>query len=362
MLYVDNKNRIIIPNNDIKLQQALITLAHQDHHAHRSIADTVHRLAQRFTFSNLQRKAKDFTRTCLQCLKIVGGKLTPRPLWFMLHATKPFELIHSDWMDMPDAINGHKYLLIVIDDLSGTVLLHSSATHTAEDTAKAIVDHWLSMYPDPTMLHTDGGTHYKNSIFKSIASIRGFTHHITSPHAKWAHGVGERINRRCLDSFLAVLGQLEVDESTWPAYTKLIQAQINRTKMRTRGNMSPIEITTGLTTKSTFDHLLFTEHETKITTVAPVSSELLQVHINEFIEGLQQTWGAVTKAREMKVTYNRTYKNKLPTTIPHIEIGDYVLVAMPVRTSKLCYKWVGPMRVEDTKSEYMSAILFHSGH
>ena len=352
-LYVNSQGKIIIPNNDINMQHALITLAHQDNHAHRSIQDTIHRLAQKFTFANLIKKTTEFTHTCLQCLKINGGKLTPRPLWHMLHATRPFELIHSDWMDMPDAHNGHKYLLIIIDDLSGTVLLHSSDKHTAYITAKIIVEHWLSCYPDPTMLNTDGGTHYKNTLFEAIANIRGFTHHITAPHAKWSHGVGERINRRCLNSLLAILGQLEVDESTWSSYIKMVQAQINRTKMRTRGNKSPIEITTGLPTKSTFDHVLFTQHKASIATATPVKSELIQAHIDEFISGLEQTWGTAAKARAKRAQHNRARRRKLPTTIPHLEIGDFVLVAEPVRGSKLCYKWVGPMRIEGTTSRYV---------
>ena len=132
----------------------------------------------------------------------------------MVRATVPFEYIHADWIDMPEATNGYKYLLVVIDDLSGTVMLHGCKTHTAEDTARALVNHWLSIYPDPQMLHTDDGTHFVNSIFKSIVDIRGFAHHITAPHAKWTHGVGERINRTCLDAFLTILAQLEVETQT----------------------------------------------------------------------------------------------------------------------------------------------------
>ena len=140
-LYTDNAGKILIPDNAKTLQQNLITLAHQDNHAHRSIDDTIQRLRDKFSFPKLTEKAKDLTHACLQCLKIRGGTVTPRPLWHMMRGTKPYEYIHSDWMDMPTAANGHKYLLIVIDDLSGTVLLHSASTHTAEETARALVDH-----------------------------------------------------------------------------------------------------------------------------------------------------------------------------------------------------------------------------
>ena len=352
-LYTDDAGKILIPDNAKTLQQNLITLAHQDNHAHRSIDDTIQRLRDKFSFPKLAEKAKDLTHACLQCLKIRGGTVTPRPLWHMMRGTKPYEYIHSDWMDMPTAANGHKYLLIVIDDLSGTVLLHSASTHTAEETARALVDHWLSNYPDPQVLHTDGGSHYVNSIFKAIADIRGFTHHVTAPHAKWSHGVGERINRKCLDSFLQILGQFEVDQNQWPQYTKLLQAQINRTRTKTRENKSPIEITTGLQTKNTFDHLLFQGHDAKLANVVALSSDLVQQHINQFIDGLRETWGEVAKARAKRTEKNARSNRSRPQELPNINIGDYVLVANPQRQSKLMFKWTGPMIVQDTITPFV---------
>ena len=283
----------------------------------------------------------------------------PCPTWDMMRATKPFEYIHSDWMDMPTAATGEKYLMIIIDDLSGTTLLHPAKTHTALQTAKVFTNEWLSTYPDPTILHTDGGTHYKNSIFKAIADIRGYKHHITAPYAKQSHGVGERINRRCLDSFLALLGQLEADEKEWTKFAKLVQAQINRTRTKSRGNKSPIEITTGITTPTTFEHILYEGiDEPGIAKALPLDSTLIQNHIDDFIKGLDATWGQTARARNKKADKNRKqqYKRKKPKTkehLPLINIGDYVLVAIPVRPSKLQFKWVGPVQVIDTVSDFV---------
>ena len=351
-IYVNKNNKIIIPESAMDLQMTLMALAHQDQHAHRSIDDSIARLREFFTFPDLQNKMTIFAHTCLHCMKIRGGILMPRPTWEMMRATVPFEYVHSDWMDMPTASNGHKYLMIIIDDLSGTVLLHSAASHTAEETARAYVHEWLSHYPDPTILHTDGGSHYVNSLLRTIADIRGYEHHITAPHAKWSHGVGERINRKCLDAFLQILAQLRKDQKEWPEYTKLIQAHINRTPTKSRGGLSPIQITTGLKAKSTFQHVLFQEHNAKMATAIPLQSELIQDHIDNFITGLEETWGKASQARNVQSMTNIKAR-KQAQTVPQLEIGEYVLMAQPERISKLEFKWVGPLRVTNTISKFV---------
>ena len=42
----------------------------------------------------------------------------------MTYATRPFEYLHLDFMDMPDAANGHSKMLIITDDFSLTTVLH----------------------------------------------------------------------------------------------------------------------------------------------------------------------------------------------------------------------------------------------
>ena len=357
-LYTNAQGKIIIPDTAEKLQRILITLAHQDNHGHRSIEDSTTILRATFTFPKLKQKANELIHTCLQCLKLRGGCITPRPTWEMMRATVPFEYIHADYMDMPTATTGECYLMIITCDLSGTVLLHPCSTHQALDTARAIVNEWLSMYPDPTILHTDGGTHFVNSLIKAIADIRGFKHHITAPYNKKSHGVGERINRTCLDAYLAFLAQMELDEKTWPKYAKMIQAQINRTPTKSRGNKSPIEITTGIKPKSTFNHILFEGHDAVLKEKLTVASKAIEQHVQKFIQGLQQTWGDVARSRERKSTQNKKQHTKCsriptPQTLPIINIGDYVLVAIPVRASKLQFKWTGPWQVTDTVSNFV---------
>ena len=93
-----------------------------------------------------------------------------------------------DFIDMPDSADGMKYILVITDDFSLTTVLHPTATNDAEAVAKALLEHWLPYYPDPELLHTDGGSHFDNEVIKLLTKARGWKHTICTPYAKWAHG------------------------------------------------------------------------------------------------------------------------------------------------------------------------------
>ena len=58
----------------------------------------------------------------------------------------------------------------------------------ATEAAKVMVERWLSFFPDPVFLVTDGGTHFTAALFRELSRLRGFDHHITTPHSPWTHG------------------------------------------------------------------------------------------------------------------------------------------------------------------------------
>ena len=59
----------------------------------------------------------------------------------MAYVTKPFENIHFDFIEIPDATNGMKCLLVVVDDFSLTTVLHPTARADTEAVVAALLDH-----------------------------------------------------------------------------------------------------------------------------------------------------------------------------------------------------------------------------
>ena len=184
------------------------------------------------------------------CIKTMPGKIIPRPMWYMVYATRPFEYIHLDFVELPDASDGYKYVLVVTDDFSLTTLLHPTKSADSETVVDALLQHWLPYYPDPELMHTDGGSHFDNAVVQGIAKKRGWKFTICTPYAKWAHGVAERNNRTMLDIMTKLCRALKMQINKWPRLLKLVQGAMQRQRRPSRGNMSPIQLTTGIQPKS----------------------------------------------------------------------------------------------------------------
>ena len=114
----------------------------------------------------------------------------------MVRATRPYKYLHLDFVSMPESAAGHLYLLVIVDDMSMTTLLHPTEKTDADTVIDALLNHWLSHYPDPVLLHTDGGSHFNNTVVQGLAKLRGWDRTtISTVYAKWAHGVAESMNR-----------------------------------------------------------------------------------------------------------------------------------------------------------------------
>ena len=95
-------------------------------------------------------------------------------------------------------------------------------------------------------MHSDGGTHFCNQVIKHLTEKRGWKHTVCTPHSKWANGVAERNIRTMKDILVQLCRDLDVPQNKWPTILPLVQGAMNRKKRASRGNMSPIELTTGI--------------------------------------------------------------------------------------------------------------------
>ncbi|KAF0719108.1 Aste57867_1285 [Aphanomyces stellatus] len=146
------------------LQHRLCVIAHQGAAGHGRIAATTKSVADKFMWKTLKQDVDTFVRTCLHCM-CVDGEMTPRPFGEALHAEKPNELLHFDWLSMPKANNGMKHVLVV----------------------------------------SDGGSHFKNEVIEDVRTMVGLQHHITTAYSPWANGTVEVVNRMVLRTVKTLL-------------------------------------------------------------------------------------------------------------------------------------------------------------
>jgi hypothetical protein len=95
---------------------------------------------------------------------------------------------------LPEAEDGSKYILVLIDSFTRHVQLTACIDVSAETAANALVKH-MSRFGRPKELITDQGTQYVNALFKAITQHFGFHHFNSIPYSKEENGIVERANK-----------------------------------------------------------------------------------------------------------------------------------------------------------------------
>nr|CCA27306.1 AlNc14C503G11959 [Albugo laibachii Nc14] len=139
--YVTQNGRIWPPDGSTELQQRLCTIPHPGVARHRVTRTTVQSVKALFEWSSLDSDVKTFCRGCLHYLRN-GSSMEPRPFGESLHATRPNELIHFEYLEIPAIEDNNRYILILDEEISGYVELIVCSTASADKVQKALLE-WL---------------------------------------------------------------------------------------------------------------------------------------------------------------------------------------------------------------------------
>ena len=99
-------------------------------------------------------------------------------------------------------------------------------------------------------------------------------------HSKWVNGVAERSIKEMKDIMVQLCRDLDVPQNKWPNILPLVQAAMNRKKRSSRGNRSPIELTTGIQPRTVADMIY------RGNNVVDVIDEQASITLNEAVRRL----------------------------------------------------------------------------
>ena len=113
-------DKIVIPRAATELKARICAVAHQGRHGHLPHEVSTRVIQKYFTWPGLKAEVRRWMANCLQCIKLKGGKLMPRPMGHMLQAQQPMEVIDMDFLAMPftGRKSGYKYILVIVDQLT----------------------------------------------------------------------------------------------------------------------------------------------------------------------------------------------------------------------------------------------------
>ena len=340
------------PDDAIELKLRLLTIAHAGNAGHRGADPTWHALRNHFTWTDQRADVRNFVASCLLCLMSKSGNKVPRPLAMTLHATKPHEVIHFDYLFLGESDKDNKYALVVKDDLSGYIWLEPTASANSEHAAD-VLSRWTRVFTAPDIWVSDQGSHFKNEILEHLARTHRIRHNLTVANSPWVNGTVESVMRSVLSATRAMLAELKLAPQDWDSVLPTIASALNEASPDRLGRRcdgiarSPLEVMTGIEPKRQVHHVLpshiiqanseTVEHTRAAQTVNIRDLQAALHNIHEDVKRL------VTTRREKSIS-----KHNLATNIvsPSFTLGDLVLVRRATdRGHKLRFKWSGPCRI-----------------
>ena len=117
-LWRTKKGATWIPTRDTALQLRLCIIGHCGRAGHRGAQTTLENMSPHVWWRDMQTDVFTFCNTCLHCQATTGGRRIPRPLAHTVHAEKPNEVLHFDYLYLYPSDTGEQYILIIKDDAS----------------------------------------------------------------------------------------------------------------------------------------------------------------------------------------------------------------------------------------------------
>jgi hypothetical protein len=131
-----------------------------------------------------------------QCHLYANKARAPPALLHPVIIAGPFCKWGIDFMTCnPPSINGHKYIVVVVDYFTKWAEAMPTFNNTADTTAHFFFNHVISRFGVSLQLVSDHGKHFENEIFVELSSRLGFSHEFSSPYYPQSNGQVEAVNK-----------------------------------------------------------------------------------------------------------------------------------------------------------------------
>lgn len=347
------KGQFIVPfGNSGSFRLRLIIIAHCGSGGHRKVEATTSAVLRHFYWDGIRQDVKAFCDKCLHCLPTLGRKV-PRPFGQTLTAEKPGEVVHFDYLYINKSETQVRYILVLKDDFSNFVRLLPTETADVLSVVGALLD-WFSIFGLPKFFVSDQGSHFKNAVLLELGRICQVEHHFVTAYCPWANGTVERVNLEVLRILQALSSELKVSPTNWPSLVPVVQIALNHAIVKVLGDRSAIQVVTGYSPRTPLSALL--DEENRVWRSTSLSSEEFESMFYETTQALLEMHKDVQSGKEtLRDGRNNRRNQKKHVKIPNFEIGDFVLVARPIRhlRNKLNCVWKGPMQIVKSENEWV---------
>ena len=328
------KIQIVVPT---ALQQKVLYLAHDAPlSAHLGTAKTLDRVLQHFYWPGINKTVKDYCRSCDVCQKLgKGNRKAIAPLQPIPLVTKPFSSIAIDIVGpLPKCKDSeNRFILTILDLCTHYPEAIPLKRHTAKDVAQALIT-VFSRFGFPDEILSDLGTDFQSELMQiflyefKIKQIR------TSPYHAMTNGACERLNGTMKSMLSAVCNKYT---DNWDLALPWVLFAYREVPVATLG-CSPFELLYGRSVSGPLTLL-------KSSWISDVDLNTAKQNVIDFIT---ETRDNVKEAIDVATTHAQLERDKAKRWYDkkareiNYEVGDEVLVLLPMLSKPLQAKYHGP--------------------
>ncbi|WKX98818.1 hypothetical protein Q1695_014030 [Nippostrongylus brasiliensis] len=306
---------------------------------HFSTKKMLRMLRKQVFWDGMERDVAKWTRECQECfLANPQAELVPglRPIV----ATKPFEIVCVDILEMGRSAAGMKYILVLVDHFSKWLGAYPLPDKSAKSVAEAIFQRWICEGGRwPGQLHSDQGSEFVNTTMAELAKMAGVNLTTTKGYNSRANGACER----AIGTLQRILKKKVEFPDFWDTWVPNAVYAYNVVPHVATGE-SPFFLLYGF--------------DPRIPSKVIPQSEITRHHVDlddyksELMRGLQlirdqvreHADGYREKMRTHFDSHNAVESKRLP------KVGSRVFMKLPAerrrsRHPKLAQEWDGPFRV-----------------
>ena len=324
--------QLVLPR---KCRSIVLRLAHDVPMAgHLGVTKTKDRVLQRYYWPGVFKDIADYCRTCEVCQRSqprrpARAEMVPMPL-----ITKPFQRIAMDLVGpLPRTQRGNRFILTICDYATRYPEAIALPSTEAPRISKELVAVFARVgIPDEIL--SDQGTNFMSTLLEEVYRLLQVKRIRTSPYHPQTDGLVERFNgtlKMMLRKFVSR------NQKDWDDYLPYLLFAYREVPQESTG-FSPFELLYGRRVRGPLDVLreswtgCAAEETTAIAHVVEMRNRLEEMSelVKTNLEKAQQ---------KQKAVYDRGAKPR------SFEVGDEVLVLLPMQQNRLKLEWVGPYLV-----------------
>ncbi|GFU52772.1 retrovirus-related Pol polyprotein from transposon 412 [Trichonephila clavipes] len=139
---------------------------------HFGVMKTLQKVRERFYWNNVRSDVEKCCRTCDPCATCKGPRKRIRGRLQLYNVGAPFKRIAFDILGtLPRSSDCNNNILVVMDYLTKWPEAYPIPDQEASTVAEVLVQHWISRFGVPLLLHSDQGKYFDFAVCKRLCEI-----------------------------------------------------------------------------------------------------------------------------------------------------------------------------------------------